>query len=93
MTIQLDDNWTIASDTYSWVLSFAEERVRTNQKTNEEELYLFEDKWFFPFIRQCLIKYKEEALKSTETVEEMLLKLDSIDKKIGEIKNDVFKVK
>jgi hypothetical protein len=91
MKIQLDENWSIGSDSYSWVLNFAEKRIRTNQKTETEEEFLFENNYWYPKLSDCLKKYKEEALKPLETVEQLLSKLESIDKKIGEIKNDIWK--
>ena len=94
--ITLDKKWSILPDTYSWELRFTETRVREKVdakkvKTGEVEDFEFVNSWWYPKISMCLNKFKEESLKTIETVEEILSKLDSIDKKIGEIKNDTFK--
>lgn len=87
MKLQLDKNWRIESDTYSWVLIFQETRQK---ETGEKEDFEYINNWYYPKISQALEKYKQETLKTTETIEQMLSKLDEINKKIGEIKNDTW---
>lgn len=92
MNIQLSDKWKIESDNYSWVLTFYEQRQRKNRKTEVKEDYLFEDKWYFPTIRQCLRKYIDEECKDSKTLNDLYEKLDRIYAKVEEIKNDLFTI-
>lgn len=90
MKLQLDEKWRIESDTYSWVLIFQETREKKKKETKEKEEFEYVDNWYYPKLSQALRTYKQESLKTTETIEQLLLKLESIDNKIDEIKNDIW---
>ena len=89
-TIQLDTNWKIEADTYSWKLTFSEERTKEKlnkkrEKTGETEQYIYEDSWYFPSIKMCLDKYLTEVFKVDNSISEMIDRLSAIESKVNEI--------
>lgn len=90
-TIQLNEKFRIEKDTYSWVLIFSEERERENKDTKVKEPFIFEDKWYYPDLKQLLKKYIDLDLKSANSIDELINKLDNINTKIDELKNTIFK--
>jgi len=90
-TIKLDDKFKILNDTYSFTLVFEEPRTKTNKKTLLEEDFIFEDKWYYPRLSDCLNKYLELTLKECEEIKEIDAKLNTIESKINELKTIVFK--
>ncbi len=90
-TIKLDDNYEIINDSYSFTLLFKEPRIKTNKKTLLEESFIFEDKWYYPRLSDCLTKYLELTLKECEEIKEIDIRLNTIESKINELKNIVFK--
>ena len=94
--IILNDKYRIEKDTYSWVLVFTEERQREKlnkkrKKTGELENFIFEDKWYYPDLKQILTKYIDLDLKDSASLEELSDKMDSLSDKIDELKNTIFK--
>ena len=90
-TIKLDDKFKILNDTYSFTLVFEEPRTKTNKKTLLEEKFIFEDKWYYPRLSDCLTKYLELTLKECEDITEIKTNLNTIESKINELKTIVFK--
>lgn len=90
-SIVLGDKWRIDADTYSWVLVFSENRTRTKKGTEETEDYLFEDKWYYPNIKQAINRFIEEDCKECKSIEELSIKLDKIKEAIDKLKNTTFK--
>ena len=89
--IKLNENYRIERDSYSWTLIFNEEREKENKKTLLKEKFIFEDKWYYPDIKQVLSKFIDLNLKDAETIQELSDKMDAISFKIDELKNTVFK--
>lgn len=89
-TITLNENFRIEKDTYSCVLIFSEERHKENKDSVEKESFVFEDKWYYPDVRQVLRKYIDLDLKSSKSIDELIEKMEIIDKKITELKNTLF---
>lgn len=91
MKIEITDNYRIERDSHSWVLIFSEIRQKDNKETKLPEDYLFEDKWYYPDIKQCLKKVLELDLKEAENFKELSLKVDELILKINSLKNTIFK--
>lgn len=89
--IKLNENYRIERDSYSWTLIFSEEREKQNKETLLKEKFIFEDKWYYPDIKQVLNKFIDLDLKESKTIEELVDKMDSISCKIDELKNTIFK--
>jgi uncharacterized Zn finger protein (UPF0148 family) len=51
-----------------------------NKTTGKEEDFLFEEKYFFPRVAQGLKKYADVCLNSSETIEEILEKTNTLTK-------------
>lgn len=96
MKIELDENWSILADTYSWKLEFSEPRVRDkkdkeHKKTGEKEDYIFTDAWYYPKISTCIETYLENSAKKAKTVEELADILNRIHAVTDNLKNNTFK--
>ena len=88
--IKLNDNYRIEKDSYSWVLIFNEPRMKLNKKTLESVEFIYEDKWYFPCIKQILRKFIELDLKESSSLDQLIIKMDALDIKINELKNTIF---
>lgn len=79
--IELDSRYYLCTDGGSGVsLVFHEPRKRINKKTELEEDYIFEDKWYFTKLHSALEKFVELTQNSSETIEEILRKTIEIEK-------------
>ena len=89
-SIQLNEKYRIEKDTYSWVLIFNETRKKVNKKTKELEEFIFEDKWYYPCIKKCILKMIDLDLKESESIKELSEKMDLISNKIDSLKDTIF---
>lgn len=89
--IILNENWRIERDNFSWMLVFCEKRTRVKKNSKEEEEYTFEDKWYYPNIKQALNRFIQEDTKGCESIKELSIKLDNIHNSIDKLKNTIFK--
>lgn len=89
--IKLNDNYRIEKDAYSWTLIFSEEREKENKKTLLKEKFIFEDKWYYPDIKQVLNKFIDLDCKDAESIKELSDKMEAIKITIDELKNTIFK--
>lgn len=89
--IILNKKYRIEKDSYSWVLIFSEKRNKENKKTKIKEPYLFEDKWYYPNIKQLLDKYISLDLEESEGILEFITKINQIYETINSLKNTIFK--
>lgn len=92
-SIQLSEKYRIEKDSYSWVLIFNEARERKNKKTKELEEFIFEDKWYYPCIKKLLSKLIELDLKESKSIDEIIYKIDILEKKIDSLKDTIFNKK
>lgn len=83
--MRIDDNYTANSDTYGWTLTFSEERERT-KKDKSKEIYMFEEHTYHSSLKNCLKKYLDLTMKGLGDVEEVLERIQSVEKKIDELK-------
>lgn len=73
LQLDLDENWHLTPDGDNGiVLTFHEIRQRKSKKTKEEEDFLFEDKYYYPRVAQCLRKYSQIVQNTTESIEKIL---------------------
>jgi hypothetical protein len=77
--IKLDEKWAIHPDTYSWELRLEEMRDVTNTKTGKTKNKLCTNSWWYPTLKKCLLKYTDESLKDTKSVEEITERLTNIE--------------
>lgn len=84
--IRLDENFTIEGEKYNWILKFEENRTRED-KNGKEVSYVSRDTWYYPKVSQALRRYKEEALKISDSVEELLQKVENLETVITETCN------
>lgn len=89
--IKLNNNFRIEKDNYSWVLIFNEQRDRKNKETGIKEAFIFEEKWYYPDIKQLLNKFIDLDLKESETLEELKEKLNDINLVINGLSNTIFR--
>lgn len=83
--IKLDENFYLEGERYNWILVFEEERKR-EKKDGTKEMFTFRDNWYFPKIEQALSTYKNEAVKSSKTADDILNKLNSVENAIKNLK-------
>lgn len=89
--ILLNEKWRIELDNFSWMLVFCETRTRVKKGSEKEEEYTFEDKWYYPNIKQVLNRFIQEDTKECESIQELSIKLDNIYEAIEKLKNTTFK--
>lgn len=90
MNLKLCDKWSVKKGSHSWELVFQEKRTKTNKKTGLDEDYLFEDKYYYPTISQCLQRYINEKPKELKSLNDLRDLYNDVSKKIDEI-NIIFK--
>lgn len=71
--IRLNEDYTIEPDTYGWALIRSEHREPENGTP-----YIFQEKWYFATIEQCLKKFIDSELKSEESINAVLDKLNEL---------------
>ncbi len=92
--IQLNENFRIVPDNFSWVL---EQDTKKERKTKEgiKEMYVHTEKWYYPKLSQCFSKYIEESLKPMESVVSLSAQMKNIETEIIKLNNtptkDIFK--
>lgn len=87
--IQLDANWRLDRDKYSWILIFSEQREKNilddkRKPTGEKESYTHEQPYYYPTIGMCLKRYLNESLKAEQTIKAMYDKVLEIEAKVDE---------
>lgn len=81
--IQLDENYLIETDSYNWTLRF--ESVRMELKDGKEKQIKSKDEWHYPNIKLCLKKYLDESLKDCPSIEDVLIRIGELEKKIDKL--------
>jgi len=88
MDIDLNNGYSITTDSYNWVLKYAGEPYRKTHRGKEREV-IPTDEWYFPNVSLCLKKYIDQSLKSCGSIEEILSKLEILNEEIDVIKIEV----
>jgi len=83
MNIRLDDKYRIVSDRYNVILQ--EVKIRATGNNIGEEYH--ENYGYYGTVTACLKAYKELLIKESDvtTIQELVERIEEIDKKIGEI--------
>lgn len=88
--ITLDENFYIESDSFNVTLFFRREKevLKKNKETGIEELKAITEKneWYYPNLKGALRKYLDESLKESESVQEVLCKIEEVYKLIKTLK-------
>lgn len=82
--IILDKNFRIEPDTYCWQLVKEEEKEEISEVTGKP--IVSKDKWFCTTIEDCLRRYKNETLKTSNSIEDLIIKLNEIELLIKNLK-------
>ena len=85
--MKIDDNFHVTNDRYQWTLHFEgdpEERVAFGKLQEVRST----DKWYYSSLEMCLKKYKDEAIKPCESVDEILQKIEFLNQLIKNKFND-----
>lgn len=80
--MKIDDNYTIESDKYCWVLKYKSEG-EINPNTGKKILSTNET--YHPTIKAALKKYMDSKLKDSDTVENVLERLNEVEQIINKI--------
>jgi uncharacterized protein Yka (UPF0111/DUF47 family) len=79
--IILDNNYSIENDANNWVLVQKESKIAEKGK-NAGKLYVSEDRRYYNNIQQCLQKYTDESLKPCKSADEIMKRLEEVEKVI-----------
>jgi hypothetical protein len=80
--IVLDDLYTIETDTYNYTLKYKESKG-INEETGKEQFSKSES--YFPTLKQALLTYMNYALKPSESIDDILVRLDEVEAVINRI--------
>lgn len=84
--IILDEKYSLQPDQFNGlVLTFSETRKRTKKDGTEED-FVFSDKWYFLKLSQTLRKYFQLKQMEAGSLEELLSKVESVEKIIEKLK-------
>jgi ABC-type transport system substrate-binding protein len=75
--IILDDKFSIEADSNNWTLYYREEKTKKDGKP-----YTAEEVWYTNSLRNCLNRYTNEALKVAKTPQELMDRLEQVEKTI-----------
>ena len=73
-TIKLDENYKMVSDNHNWTLEF--ESIRFDEEKQKE--VKSKDEWHYPSIQGCLKKYLDQSGKNSNSIDELIEKLNEI---------------
>lgn len=82
--IVLNENFYIETDTFNYTLQFRKDKQV--EKSAEIKTITQSETWYYPNIQACCRKYLDESLKESESIEEVLLKIEGIHQTIKNIK-------
>lgn len=85
-SIKLDDNWRIDNSSGSATLIF-EKEGDINDKTGRPTIS--KDTFFYSTVKQALIGYTNRCLVYSDSITEVLNKLESIENLIKSIKDEI----
>ena len=82
--MRIDDNYTIESDKYCWVLRYKKEG-EFNEATGKRKLSM--DETYHPTVKAALKKYMDAKLKGSGAISELIERLENIEQLINNINN------
>jgi len=77
MNWKIDDSYSVKSDANNFTLVKEQETDEVSEKTGKS--VVSKDKWHYGSFKQCLLRYKEESLKTCDSVEQILSKLEELE--------------
>ena len=80
--MKLDENYTIDSDKYCWILRY-KKVGDINPKTNKPTVST--DETFHPTIKSALVRYCDSANKGSETISEVLMRIGELNDRISKL--------
>ena len=85
--IKLSEKWKLTPDSDNGIiLIFSEQRKRKNKKTELEENFIFEDKYYFPRICQALRYFVSKELNNNNnSIQDVIIKSEKLYDLIDEI--------
>ena len=86
MNIQLDENYSIESDTACWVLNY-EKEGEINPKTGKP--IISPDASYHANLRQALAKYLDNALKPCKDAQDLMRRITEVEKTIEKVRVSV----
>ena len=86
--MKLNENYSIESDGTGSNLVFKAPRVREKNDGTKED-YIFEDRWFFLTVPQCLRKFLSLSLEDCTDVKDCLKRIDEVESKINKFPNQL----
>ncbi len=82
-TIRLDDKYEIKKDAYCWILCYSNP---TGRFSKHGEPISDQNIWYYPTIKQCLLKYMDEVIYPASSVTELYAKLLEVEETIKTLK-------
>lgn len=83
--IKLDDLHFVTRNSLTWILHF-EDRRGISEKTGKE--IIATDEWYFPSLKLCLKKYCDRVLLPAQSIQDILNRIESLERKIDELCKD-----
>ena len=82
--IKLDENYTIDSDAYNWILRYERTYLGKDKEGKPKEQTAIEESYHASF-KQCILKYIDEASKECDSLNAILDKLSEIEIKLNNL--------
>jgi hypothetical protein len=82
--IKLDDNYTIDSDAYNWILRFEEVKQGTDKEGKAKEILSFRE-WHHANFKQAVLQYINETTKWCDSLVSILDKLNEVEVKLDNL--------
>jgi hypothetical protein len=77
--MKLDENYRIETDAYNYTLVY---ECKKFDQLKKKEIHS-KAEWHYPELKHALVKYMNESLKTCESIKEVFLKIDELEKKIA----------
>lgn len=85
--IKLDDEFKIEVDAFSFCLTQTSVQTKVWRKTGESVTKEYEDRWWYPNLRDVFKKYIQETSKTTPDMQTLFTKLDNLEKLLTNFSN------
>lgn len=80
--IRIDENYWLEKDQYCWILNYESKRLGKDKETGGEKEITSSRQTFHADIYQALRSYTDQAAKSADNYDELIAKLEKIDRTI-----------
>jgi len=79
--MKINENWRIDTDGEGCTLIFSEKRIRKDGKNKGEE-FTFEEPYYYPTVKSCLVAYLNKSLEDSQDVKDCLSKIKIAEQQI-----------